>query len=77
MSSGAAELLLQVLLDRLSAAQIAGEGPADPDDVVPDRLVEEHRIESDDALDDRSRKPEALRDEIHDLRADPAVLPLA
>jgi len=73
----AAELLLEVFLNRFAPAKIAGKCAADPDDVLANRLVEEHRIEGHDAFDNRGREPEALRDVFDDLRADPAVLSLA
>ena len=66
-----------MLLYHLAAAQITRERATDPDDVLPDGLVEEHRVESDHPFDDRRGKLESLRDVVDDFRAEPAVLTLA
>ena len=55
-----AEALLAVLDDVVRAAERAGEGAADPDLVLADRLLVEERVEGDDALHVRRREIEPV-----------------
>ena len=71
-----AELLLEVLLDRFATAQVTRKSPTDPNDVLAHRLIEEHRVEGDDAFHDRRRQLETLRHVLHHLGTDPSVLSL-